>query len=167
MRMKRLLALADVPVDNEAMSPVAGEDRRGPVREPILSIRSTGYGVFSTLGIDDVGVVCRHLNFGTSTPALAQLIPVAAEERLLLIPCKKNVMPRFTITWSGDRKRAGLRLRTVLLRLDVALPSKGNVLELPVQPYEHPKHGWSLSIATRGETRPEQRRSRRTPAQQA
>lgn len=117
--------------------------------------------------MDKIAEVCDLAKLGTRTPAYVQIAPVPGENLLALIPCKRNAPKKFTLRWSADQKRATIRLRTVLTKADVALPGNGHVLELPVTAYQHPTRGWSLGIATHGETRPEIPRGQKPMAAQA
>ena len=67
----------------------------------------------------------------------------------------------YGIHWSADRKRAAMRLRRVLTKVDIALPGPGYILELPVQAFHHPTKDWCVGVATSGTTRPEVKRGSR------
>ena len=160
-RSRTKVSKLEVPASEGLIAPEPADELTGPVRDPFLSVRSSGYGTFSTLSLNVMGDVCRKLPIGTVTPACAQVAPPGPEHLLAIIPCKRDADQIHTISWSADRKRASMRLRRVLTKVDVPLPGPGFVLELPVQAFNHPTKGWCVGVATRGTTRPEVKRGSR------
>lgn len=149
----------EVPVPDNLIAPDWGDDHPGTPRDPLLSVRDTGYGTYNTLAIDIIGDVSELIpDVRTRTPVNVQVAPPGKDRLLAVIPCKKDTAHSFAMTWSPDLKKATMRMRRILTKAGVKLPGPGFVLELPVQAFQHPDHGWSVGVAISGTTRPEGRR---------